>query len=150
MTGANPPKIVCSCDRVIHMHVHMHWHKQNAIKKHWSQKKWTWKRKEKFSKDFFLASPDFWGSVLHIFSVAQFEDWQLKKVQNAVNHNCNHRMSSVNDAKMSCVSRARANWTFFKLFHANVDLVVFEQLTSQDCMTFCCFSNFCTCDKTNY
>jgi len=37
-------------------------------------KKQAEKREEKFSKDFFLISPDFWGSVLHICSVAQLED----------------------------------------------------------------------------
>jgi len=52
----------------------MHWHKQNAINNHWLQKKKGEKRKEKFSKGFFLASPDFWGSVLHICSMAQLED----------------------------------------------------------------------------
>ena len=73
MTGAKPPKIVFSHVRVIHMHVHMHWHKQNAIKTLVTKKK-AEKREEKFSKDFFLISPDFWGSVLHVCSVAQLED----------------------------------------------------------------------------
>jgi len=37
-------------------------------------KKQAEKREEKFSKDFFLISPDFWVSVLHICSMAQLED----------------------------------------------------------------------------
>jgi len=52
----------------------MHWHKQNAIKKQWLQKKQAEKRKENFSKHFFLTSPDFWGSVLHLYFMAQLED----------------------------------------------------------------------------
>ena len=73
MTGVKPPKNVCSHVRVIHMHVHMHWHKQNVIKKHWLQKKQAEERGEEFNKAFF-ASPDFWGSMLHICSVTQLED----------------------------------------------------------------------------
>ena len=46
MTGVKPSKIMCSHVRVICMHVNMHWHKQNAIKKHWLQKKQTEKRNE--------------------------------------------------------------------------------------------------------
>jgi len=74
MTGAKPPKIVFSHVRVIHMHVHMHWHKQNAIKNIGHRRNKQKKGKKKFSKDFFLISPDFWGSVLHICSMAQLED----------------------------------------------------------------------------